>query len=129
MVATVAWLFTNAIDQILKTPYLVYEVSNEQNKQDNSLIDTTITLDNITDDKSYTEVELRTITRDPDIILNGTVQPYLPAWEGDEPPSVTPHSFTHVFPKIQPRGRFYIYVTHKTRGSMGVVLVAYRRKV
>jgi hypothetical protein len=99
-VATVAWLFTNATDQVLKTPYLVYQVDHKLNQQLGSLVDTTVSIENITDDKSYNDVELRITTEEPDIIFNGAVQPYQPAWEGDEPQSFTSHSFVHVFPQF-----------------------------
>jgi len=123
-VATVAWLFTSATDQVLRTPYLVYDVNHQLNQQTASLIDTTVTIENITDDKSYSDVELRINADEPDIILDGKVRPDQPAWEGDEAQSFTPHSFVHVFPKIQPAGRFEIYITHKIKDSMHIVLVA-----
>jgi hypothetical protein len=89
-VATVAWLFTSATDQVLRTPYLVYDVNHQLNQQTASLIDTTVTIENITDDKSYSDVELRINADEPDIILDGKVRPDQPAWEGDEAQSFTP---------------------------------------
>jgi hypothetical protein len=53
ILAIVAWLFTSTIDEILKAPYLVYSVSTVPNIKDSSLVDTTITLTNITHDKAY----------------------------------------------------------------------------
>jgi hypothetical protein len=123
-VATVAWLFTSTTDEILKTPYLVYEVQSTANQQDATLIDTTLTLENITDDKAFSNVELRMIADDPDIILSGTVRPYAPAWEGDELGATTARSFVHTFPKIQPGGKFDINLTHKLHNSLHIILVA-----
>ncbi len=124
MVVTIAWLFTNAIDQVLKTPYLVYVVDHKLDEQPGSLIDTTITIENITEDKSYDDVELRITADEPDIILNGTVRPDQPAWEGDVAPVVAPRSFAHTFPKIQPGGKFDIYITHRFKDALHIYLVA-----
>jgi hypothetical protein len=123
-VATVAWLFTNATTELLKTPYLIYNVTSVQNRQDTTLIDTTLTVENITNDKAFNNVELRLIADEPDIILSGNVRPYSPAWEGDEIGKTTARSFDHIFPKIQPGGKFDIYLTHKLRNSLHIVLVA-----
>jgi hypothetical protein len=124
IVAAVAWLFTNAINQVLTTPYLVYSVNNTLNETNKDLIDTTLTLENITDDKSYDHVQIRIIADDPDIILNATVRPYQPAWEGDVAPSFSPRSAAYNFPKIQPNDKFDCYITHKYEDSMHIVLLA-----
>lgn len=109
---------------MLTTPYLVYSVDHKQNETDKSLIDTTMTLENITDDKSYDHVQIRIIADDPDIILNATVRPYQPAWEGDVAPSFSARSATYSFPKIQPNDKFDCYITHKYNNSIHIVLIA-----
>jgi hypothetical protein len=124
IVAALAWLFTNAVNQMLTTPYLVYSVDNRLNDTDAALINTTLTLENITDDKSYDHVEIRVIADDPDIILNATVRPYQPAWEGDVAPSFSARSATYNFPKIQPNDKFDCYIIHKKKDSMHIVLIA-----
>jgi hypothetical protein len=102
----------------------VYSVVSRLNETDAALIDTTLTLENITDDKSYDHVQIRIIADDPDVILNATVRPYQPAWEGDVAPSFSARSATYNFPKIQPNDKFDCYLTHRNKDSMHIVLIA-----
>jgi hypothetical protein len=124
IVAALAWLFTNTVNQTLTTPYLVYRVDHRPDPADPSLIDTKLTLENITDDKSYDRVQIRVIVDQPDVILNATVRPRQPAWEGDEAPNFSPRSATYNFPKMQPNDKFDCYITHKNKDSMHIVLIA-----
>jgi hypothetical protein len=113
--AIVAWLFTSTIDEILKAPYLVYSVNTAINSKDSSLVDTTITLTNITHDKAYKNVAINLIVEQPDEInlsYPHGVQPEQPSWEGDTPPSIGKASFQHTFPIIEPDGQFRILFTH-----------------
>lgn len=113
--AIVAWLFTSTIDEILKAPFLVYSAETTTNSDDTSLIDTTITLTNITHDKAYKNVTIALIVDHPDEInlsYPHGVQPEQPGWEGDTSPSITKDSFQHTFPIIEPDGRFHIFFTH-----------------
>jgi len=107
------------------TPYLVYSVNHRLNATDAALIDTTLTLENITDDKAYDHVQIRIIADDPDIILNATVRPYQPAWEGDVAPSFSARSATYNLPKIQPNDKFDLYITHKYKDLTHIVLIAH----
>ena len=113
--AIVAWLFTSTFDEILKTPYLVYSVKTATNTKNSSLVDTTINLTNISDDKAYKNVTIIVRVDQPDEINldypNG-VQPEHPSWEGDTAPTITKDSFQHTFPIIQPDGQFNILFTH-----------------
>ena len=113
--AIVAWLFTSTIDEILKAPYLVYSVNSTTNTSNKSLVDTTVTLTNITHDKSYRNLVITLVVDQPDEInLNYPhgVRPEQPGWEGDDPPSIGKSSFQHTFPIIQPDGQFHIIFTH-----------------
>ena len=116
ILAVVAWLFTSATEKLLKAPYLVYSAKTAINPKDSALIDTRITLTNITNDKSYKNVTIVLAVDPPDEIdlsYPHGVQPEQPSWEGDTPPSITKASFQHTFPIIQPDGQFNIIFTHK----------------
>lgn len=102
----------------------MYRVDHRPDPADPSLIDTKLTLENITDDKSYDRVQIRVIVDQPDVILNATVRPRQPAWEGDEAPNFSPRSATYNFPKMQPNDKFDCYITHKNKDSMHIVLIA-----
>ena len=113
--AIVAWLFTSTFDEILKAPYLVYSVRTAANTKNSSLVDTTITLTNITRDKAYKNVTITLTVDQPDEInldYPHGVQPEHPSWEGDTAPTITKDSFQHTFPIIQPDGQFNILFTH-----------------
>jgi hypothetical protein len=113
VLAITAWLFTTTVDQILKTPYLVYRVANDKNlSQKADVATTTITLANITDDKAYPNVSLRFLVEDPGEFKTAVVRPYQPAWEGDAQPKPAGHTFEHTLPIIQPGGRFDLILTH-----------------
>jgi hypothetical protein len=95
--AIIAWLFTFTLDEILKAPYLVYSVKTTTNTKDSSLVDTSITLKNITHDKIYKNIIITLIVDQPDEInLNYQhgVEPEQPNWEGDTAPSTNRHVAT-----------------------------------
>jgi hypothetical protein len=113
--AIVAWLFTSAFDEILKAPYLVYSVKTATNTKNSSLVDTKITLTNITHDKAYKNVTITLTLDHPDEIdldFPHGVQPEHPSWEGDTAPTIANVTFQHTFPIIQPDGQFDILFTH-----------------
>lgn len=113
--AIVAWLFTSTFDEILKAPYLVYSIKTATNTKNSSLVDTSITLSNITHDKAYKNVTITLTVDKPDEIsldYPHGVQPEHPSWEGDAAPTITKDSFQHTFPIIQPDGQFDILFTH-----------------
>ena len=114
LLAIAAWLFTTTVDQVIKTPYLVYDVKGHSPKQ-NNLYKTTITLTNITDDKAYSNVSIRFLIENPGEFKSAIVQPYQPAWEGDEQPRPEGHTFQHTLPIIQPGGRFNLILEHTCR--------------
>jgi hypothetical protein len=123
--AIVAWLFTSTIDEILKAPYLVYSVSTVPNIKGSSLVDTTITLTNITHDKAYRNVTITLIVDQPDEIdlsYPHGIQPEQPSWEGDTSPSVGKASFQHTFPIIEPDGQFDIVFTHHRLGTVHLTM-------
>jgi hypothetical protein len=122
VIATVAWLFTTTVDQVLRTPYLVCDVKTDQSNKDISAVRSIITIANITEDKAYKDLTIRFLVDEPDTISGGGVRPYQPGWEGDTASSTSTHSFEHNFPIIQPAGQFDISITHKYKGMMHIVL-------
>ena len=113
--AIIAWLLTTTIDEVLKTPYLVYTIDNNATKSDGS-VNTTIEIANITEDKAYKNVTIAVLVHPPDAIdLKKPlgVRAHLPSWEGEKAPTVNEDSFEHTFPIIQPGGSFDMIFTHK----------------
>ena len=123
LVATAAWIFTTFIDQVLKTPFLTYEISNEVKPEHDGKIRTKIIIRNITEDKVYREVKLIFGVPDNDKIYSGSIVATQPGWEGPTQGTAAGRTFEHTFSEIQPGGRFELDVTHETMEFPHVQLV------
>jgi hypothetical protein len=122
LVAIIAWLFTSAIDQILKTPYLIYDAKDTEQQPPKSGLRTMIHMTNISEEKVYRKVIITVRSDEDDVITTSEsyVTPYQPAWEGDNQPDKSDHSLVHTFPAIQPKNEFDIVIVHSKNKALHI---------
>jgi hypothetical protein len=91
ILAGLAWTVTHLADRLLGTPLLTYESRILRNGNDQT---------------------------SDGVIIEGTVIPIQPAWEGDTPPIVAGRTFDYTFPEIQPGSQFEVPVTFRGSGEL-----------
>lgn len=111
IVAALAWTLTHAVDRLAETPYLKYDVSNTTTADKYSSY---ITIQNITRNITFKDVNLLVTASPQDVVISGSVIPHQPAYEGDRQGITEGRTFDFTFPVIQPGWRFDVSVVHRT---------------
>ena len=109
IVAGLAWTLTHIVDRLLATPLLTYQQQIIENGGKKSLY---LTLRNITRDKTFRNVRLIVTATPGGTIIDASVIPIQPAWEGDQPGTMAGRTFAYTFSEMQPDSQYEVSVTY-----------------
>jgi hypothetical protein len=112
IVAALAWAVTHIVDRLLTTPLLTYRSQIIQGAGNKSLY---LTLKNITKDKTFRNVHLIITSAQGEVMRDPAVIPIQPAWEGDQPWTLSGSTLEYNFSEIQPGSQFEVSVTFAGR--------------
>jgi hypothetical protein len=108
IVAGLAWTITHIVDRLLTTPLLTYQSQIIENGGKKSLY---LTLKNVTREKTFRNVRMILTAAHGDLITDAAVIPIQPAWEGDQPGTLSGRTFDYTFLEMQPGSQFEVSLT------------------